>query len=355
MLRLAIEPDEADPEAEVRNGWWGLLRALLGPRGTLAALTAASVLVLSLLVVVGVPSRLSAWVHERPEYSWTLDEVILDPPPPPWLPGGRGALIEAVSDTLSESVDGSSIGFPLEALDRAFRRARWVDGVDSIRRSYPDRVTVSLRYQGRPVALAHLPGPGGEADHFIDESGTILAESTGAALGDLGLLIRLEGIAPPPSTFPGSPWTLPDAPSDPNPVALAASRLAAFLLEQVDAQGMPTTRDGRPVRILKIQPLNREDAISTFLAESGGTDPDQDQIRQTQLRWLYVLIAMPDGKDFWVCWRSHPGAEVSDLEPDSDEKMAMLRQWLSRRDTHSRFDDGALYFKPQGPEWRPRL
>ncbi|QDV37074.1 cell division protein FtsQ/DivIB [Tautonia plasticadhaerens] len=356
MLRLAIESDE-QPELEpgARPGWWGLLRALLGPRGTLAAVTAASVLALSVLVVLGVPTRLSAWVHARPEYAWSVDEVVLDPPPPPWLPGGRDALLDAVSGTLSDSVDGSSIGFPLDALERAFRRARWVDGVVSVRRSYPDRITVSLRYQGWPVALAHLPGPGGMADHFIDESGSILAETSGAALRDLGPLIRLQGIEPPPTTFPGSPWALPDAPSDPNPVALAASRLAGFLLREVSSQGMPTTRDGRPVQILKIQPLNRDDAVSTFLAESGGTDPDEDQVRQTQLRWLYVLVAMPDGKDFWVCWRSPPGAEDPEREPDSAEKMAMLRQWLSRRDTYEPFLPGALYFKPQGPEWRGRL
>jgi hypothetical protein len=191
-------------------------------------------------------------------------------------------------------------------------------------------------------------------DHFIDESGVILAESSGAGLEEFGPVIRLEGIEPPPSTFPGSSWTLPESPADPNPVALAASRLSAFLLEQVAVHGMPTTRDGRPIQFLRIQPLSQDDAIAEFQKATGqpNESPSLEQIRETQLHSLYVRVGMPNGNDFWVYWRSAPGSDRAVDEPAPTEKLAMFREWLSRCDPLARFPKGALYFHQQGPVWK---
>jgi hypothetical protein len=195
-------------------------------------------------------------------------------------------------------------------------------------------------------------------DHYIDESGVILAESSPEALDDFGPVIRLEEIEPPPSTFPGSSWTLPDSPSELNPVALAAARLASFLIGQAEDQGMPTTRDGRPVQFLRIQSLRRDDAIAEYRWMTGqpDADPTPEQIRQTQRSRLYVRVGLPNGRDFWVLWQNAPGSPREQGEPDALEKMAMFREWLSRRDPRSPFsDDGALCFdQQQGPQWKHR-
>jgi hypothetical protein len=333
MHRLAIEADDPLANAQ-RGGWKALLLGLLGPRGTLAAAVAASVLGLSIVVVVGLPQRARSWVHDRPDYSWTIERIELDPPPPGWI---RSGLLSSASTPLRSYDRGSILDLDLGAVERAFKNLTWVERVRLVRRDYPDRLFVSLDYR-RPVAIAPVTSTetkdDGEREYvLVDRHGLILERlaidsEIGRAYAEE--LVHWSGLVDPTSVSAGHSWPSPDNPERPDPVALAAAELSAFLLDEAGRDGWPEDRSGRRIPFRKVHPLSE--------------DPGK----------FFISHKRPDGEVLWVVWGSPPGSEGQD-EPSASKKWAMLRDWVIGGGIDRPREPGALGFTDQGPEWLPAL
>ncbi|MEW4567111.1 hypothetical protein AB1L88_04520 [Tautonia sp. JC769] len=342
MLRLATDADEhTPPPAADRAAWLSLMVGVLGPRGTHAALVAVAVLGLSLLVVSGLPGRVRAWVHDRPEYDWAIAQISLDPEPPSWLRSGKRGVLSAVAEPLRAFDQGSVLDLDLGAVERAFKNVYWVERVRGIQRSYPNGVSVAVDYR-RPVAIAPIDPPdaaghpAGRDYLVIDRTGLILDRVP--VNSDSGRtfsteLVVLSGLSVPQTITIGQPWPRPD-PSDQlvqsDRAAEAAARLARFLLDQADRDGWPETRSGQTIPFRRIHPFQG--------------DP----------RKLYIYHQFADGRVLWVVWDAAPGAEGSG-EPTAIEKWEMLRNWISSGGIDRPLDQGALGFTTRGPVWLPPI
>src|SRR4051812_38455292 len=88
-----------DPSPAERFARWATATAPRRPAvsrlGLAAALTVGAV---GLLGYGGsqVVRLLVAWLHRRPEYQLPCRQIVLDPPPPPWIRTGRLGLLERV-------------------------------------------------------------------------------------------------------------------------------------------------------------------------------------------------------------------------------------------------------------------
>lgn len=341
MLRLATDADEQSPPSAHRAPWLSLMVGLLGPRGTHAAMVAVVVLGLSLLVVSGLPGRVRAWVHDRPEYDWSVAQIALDPAPPSWLRVGERGVLSAVAEQLQGFDPGSVLDLDLGAVERAFKNVFWVERVRGIERSYPNRVIVSLDYR-RPVAIAPLDPSAAETNPSRRDY--LVVDSTGLILdrlpvnSDLGRsfaseLVMLSGLKVPQDVTIGQPWPRSDSSesvSRSDPAAEAAARLARFLLDRSAEEGWPETRSGQMIPFRRIHPYQG--------------DP----------RKLYINHKLPDGQVLWVVWDSAPGSEGSS-EPSANEKWDMLRNWITSGGIDRSLDPGALGFTTRGPVWLPPI
>jgi hypothetical protein len=304
-------------------------------------MVAVVVLGLSLLIVSGLPGRVRAWVHDRPEYDWSVAQIMLDPEPPSWLRSGERGVLSAVAEPLRGFDQGSVLDLDLGAVERAFKNVYWVERVRGIRRSFPNGITVSLDYR-RPVAVAPIEpseeteNPAGRDYLVIDRTGLILDRLP--INSDLGRtfsteLVVLSGLTVPQAITIGQPWPRSDAPDQlvqSDQAAEAAARLARFLLDQAELEGWPETRSGQTIPFRRIHPFQG--------------DP----------RKLYIYHQLPDSQVLWVVWDAAPGAEGSS-EPTAEEKWDMLRNWIASGGIDRPLDQGALGFTTRGPVWLPPI
>jgi hypothetical protein len=189
-----------------------------------------------------------AWLHRRPEYRVKFADIALAPPPPPWIKGGRTALLEAIRDDRRHLESFSILDLDLDRLLTDVRRNPWVARADGAAKSYPDRIGLTLTYR-EPVALVQTgtgpPWP-------IDREGVALPRD-GLDASQAGPLVTIE--AEPPSTAPkpGVIWPGDDDDRGDRPGPHARVVRAARLAGRLKA-GLRPTEPGawRPesVRIL---------------------------------------------------------------------------------------------------------
>jgi hypothetical protein len=189
----------------------------------------ASIAILGLVVAAGTLARRSAseFLQRQPEYQLAFKEIALEPPPPAWYRGGTEGFLKRVREEAREEESFSVLGVDLARLDRAFRLYAWVEKVEQVTRSYPNRVVVRLAYR-EPVAVAHS---GDQAAVVVDRDGVILPRGE-IEWEAAGPLILIAGLPPPVDPRPGRFWKSGDAAKgtvQADERVLAAARLAAFL------------------------------------------------------------------------------------------------------------------------------
>ena len=321
MIGTAIGSDETTrpngtPGApDLVRGVTEHLDALLGLRGRRAAVAALGVLVLCLIVVSGLPTRLRAWVHDRPEYRLDADEIRLDPPPPLWLRHAHDRLIEPLSSILGAGGPASALDLDLGAIASVLKKVPWVEEVRSIRRRYPAGINVAIAYR-RPVALWTLeePDPHGvprTITFFIDARGVILDRIPPGDDVDpkaLPELIELSNLKAPAIEEPGTSWSRPgagDGTPVPDEAAMASAALAEFLLDRAAEEGWPVTPDGRTrCRPVSITPGNGKDE-----------------------RNLFVSLEGINNLEVWILWSEDPGRSPG-FGPDDRKRWRIFREWV---------------------------
>ncbi len=199
------------------------------------------------LVVVGGSSlsrSVVAWLHRQQDYRVRFADIVLDPPPPPWIEGGRPALLESVRDGRGHLETVSILDLDLDRLLTDVRRNPWVARADRAEKSYPNRVAVSLAYR-EPVALVRTAtGP----PIPVDREGVALPLD-GLDESKAGPLATIED--EPSSTPPGPglawPGDDPRARVSPHTRVVRGARLAGHLKDALRGVG---PRDWRPESIL---------------------------------------------------------------------------------------------------------
>lgn len=289
-----------------------------------------SVIALSLSILgliaalgLGVPSRVRGWVHGRPSYRWTTDSLILEPPPPGWIKSGASGLVQPVRPALARFDGGSSLDLDLAVVSRAFKHLKWIDQVDRVELVHSATTVVHLEYR-RPVAFARFPVKDreGESRELIIDREAVLLPTDEIDREALAYFLPITGLIAPSNSNPGVSWS-GNGDIEPDPIVLAAARLAAFLVSRLEDDGWPLDRDGKSWRIERIQ-------------VAGGASPR-----------IYLFAA--DGT--WTLW----DASTSPWTTDERELLArwqMLREWVARARPTATPGTGYVEFTDRGAEWR---
>lgn len=176
-------------------------------------LTAAAIAV----ALIGVPllRRCLPDLADRPEYQVTADDITITPVPK-WVPQ------DIVRDAMERAGFEESVSLLDDALSErlaaAFHTHPWIAGVRSVKKSFPTRVHVEVRYR-RPVALVE----GVDGYYPIDERSVLLPADgfTPAAVAAYPLIV---GVASVPMGAIGEEWG--------DPAVRGAAELAAVLLRE---------------------------------------------------------------------------------------------------------------------------
>jgi hypothetical protein len=178
------------------------VRRVALPRVALAALAASGVVVMVALLGSYALRFLPAYLHRQPAYQLRFQDIVLDPPPPPWYSGGSTAFLERVKAAHRQPEVQSMLDLDLERLGDVFRLDPWVAKVSRVESAHPNRVVVHLTYR-RPVAAV-----------IVDASRIVVLDGEGVVLSEkeidrraCGPLIQLNDIKVPPAVArPGQTW-----------------------------------------------------------------------------------------------------------------------------------------------------
>lgn len=293
--------DSADDDAR-----WPIARVRAAVAASLA------VLIPMILLSLGVPARLAAWVHAQPGYAFDPDALTLDPAPPGWIKLGASGLVHRATSGDRAFEGSSALALDLRSVYRAFRDLDWVERVERVERSYPNKLTIRLAFR-RPVAFAEYALPAADGtkvdrriSYTVDGRGFILPSGEELDRRSLPELLQIAGLKPPANANAGNAWAeagdepLPGSPTDRSARAEAASRLAAFIMGKVQAEGWPSSADGKPWRITQV-----------------------NLVRLPSDR-LHLLAS--DGR--WILWGEAPGLETPG-KPTADEKWRNLRDCIA--------------------------
>jgi hypothetical protein len=246
------EPPRAPSQRFVRAGESPGVRRLAFDRLGRALLVSLVFVALAAAGGSSVSRTVVAWLHRRPEYRVRFDDIGLDPGPPPWIKGGRAALLDAIRDDRKHLLSFSILDLDLDRLLTDVRRNPWVARADRAAKSYPDKITVALAYR-EPVALVQS-GTGPAVP--IDREGVALP-AEGLDLAKAGRLVMIEAEPTTTSPTPGLAWPGPDddRPDKPGPRArvLRAASLAGHLKAYLQAI-KPGEWSPESVRILVHEP-----------------------------------------------------------------------------------------------------
>ncbi|MBX6315339.1 MAG: FtsQ-type POTRA domain-containing protein [Isosphaeraceae bacterium] len=289
-----VEPPTA-PRSFAPVGAATALHRLATPRSAGAAL--AGVATLALLAAGW--AQAIGWLHDRPAYQARFGEIVLDPAPPPWIRSGAAGLLERVRERAKLPEPLPVLGLDLGEIRRAFaKHSPWVEAVERVERSYPNRLIVRLRYR-RPVAVV-WEGPGAEL--VLDREAVVLP---GRDLDRqaAGPLIEIQGLKPPLNAREGLTLGRADGTAEVETgerLARSAAKLAAFL-------------QGR----LADAPLAR---------------------RKAQVVMIHVCDGAPrlwakTGEDLWIAWGEAPGEETPG-NVLARTKWDLYRDWVERQDPY---------------------
>jgi hypothetical protein len=244
------------------------------------------------------------WLHRRPEYQLPFRQIVLDPPPPPWIRSGRTGLLVRVGAQARWPESLPVQDLDLRDLARDFRNhCPWVARLRhprGIERSYPNHLVVHLDYR-EPVAEVRFG-----SSSFVLDADAVILPADDLDRDVTGPLIQLDGLDPPSDGRPGRYWeTSADAPARPDPRAAAAARLAAFLKARARLEGPGGSPLSHPVAI----------------------NYDED----LGLLWLRSKLWVRGKDRIWVYWGEAPDAEAPG-RPTAAEKWTLLRDWVRRHD-----------------------
>ena len=262
----------------------------------LAGAAGAGLVVIGLIWVGGMwlVRSVTAWVESQPEHQIAFTEIILDPPPPPYIRTGAAGILHKVRSEARREERFSIPSIDLGELRKDFPRSPWVEAVPGIERSYR-ALAVRLVYR-KPVAVAEF-----EQDHVvvIDKDGVILPADD-IEWVEKGKKFLVRGIARPlilirsvnslASIRPGLPWKRADVLGDRDEQVLGAARLAEFLQRQSSV----TPGGKQAPEFVTIHP--DEETLRYFVQDQAGN---------------------------WVFWNQAPGAEPIG-EPTAEMKWKML-------------------------------
>ncbi len=294
---------------------WSRLARRVPPRLRRRLLIAALAILGAVAVAWLAWPPVRAWLHARPAYRLNFADVELDPPPPPWLTIGRQGLLDQIRR-------GAHLPEQLGALDvnpadlrRAFKNhSVWVARVGTIRRSFPNRLTVSLEYR-QPVARVAVDR---SSPPIVIDVEALVLPADQVTPSEIEALVPVQQLRPPPGLRPGRYWP-GDGPDEVDPAALALATLAAALRGWAE--------DDSPVKVAAI-------AVSA-------KDPRAD------------LLFVKTREGVWVRWGPPPGAEPPGT-PDATAKWAMLNDWARGHDLRTLVAPrDYLEFGPDGVVRRP--
>jgi hypothetical protein len=204
--------------------------------GRVGRVVVLGIIVTSLLVVGGssVSRTLVAWLHHQPEYQLRFADIEIEPPVPPWIKGGRKALLENIQAGRKALDSFSALDIPLEQIRNAFHLNPWVSSTDRVVRTFPNKVTifVTLREPMARVSVAN------KSWFIVDREGKVLPEEE-VELSRLDLPVMIVLKTPPSSPpiagldWPGVQNT--ETSGSKSRVALSIS-LARFLRDRMSAE-----------------------------------------------------------------------------------------------------------------------
>ena len=272
-------------------------------------------IVVALIVIGGstLSKSVVTWLHRRPEYQTSFAVIELDPPPPPWIKGGRSLLLESIRAGRDSLLSFSALDLDLDALLADFRLNPWILRADRAETHHPNRIVVRLVYR-EPVAIVVLLD---NTRYTIDAEGVVLSRGEIDFLRS-GPLLEIHATNPPEEPKPGLSW--PTSASERRAgrgdrVAVAA-RLAGFLKTKSDRLPKP--------------PATQPDRRTRMFTNHG--------------RELWVVF--PD--ETMVCWTRFDSS-VDPTEPSDAEKWDRLEvRAASPRGLRSAFPRGFFDFESGG-------
>jgi hypothetical protein len=236
------------------------------------------------------------WLATRDRYRCAFRDIELTPSPPPCIKRGREGLLEDVRNRAGFPHDLDVLAVDLTALRKAFaHHSPWVLEVKRVRRLYPNRISVELRYRVPVIeVVGTVPRPRLLA--LIDEEAVVLPFDD-VERSEAGPLYRVEVTQIPRGLRTGLAWTTtanaPDL-TQPDPLMREFARLAAFVKRR---------NADNPMEAIPLERLVYYDRIGLFLVASGNR---------------------------WVRWResvvSLPGATLAD-----ERKWALLQAWMKNQ------------------------
>lgn len=250
--RLAIEGAAAPPPHRLLSR-----RRLIRVSGLgLACLVA----VVGLIWAWGATHR---WLVRLEPYQCRFQDLRLDPPPPPWIKAGTEGLLASIRQRagLPEVIETQAID--PRVLRRAFaNHSPWILEVGRIRRTYPNQLTLELKYREPVLEVRDTASGGARRIALLDAEAVVLpADETDLAAA--GPLIRVETANPPRGLRVGLAWPVPaDAPdlTRPDPAMAEVAQLAAFLKNR-----NPT----RPPSVPSIKVIQRFPGVGLCLEAEG--------------------------------------------------------------------------------------
>jgi hypothetical protein len=283
------------------------VRRLAPSRLALALLgMSAGFVVLALIFSNGLRSA-RHWLHGRPEYQARFSAIELDPAPPAWFAGGAAGFLERAREVVAPHRESFSVlDVPAQDLKRGFGLYCWVERVNRIAASHPNRLRVQLEYR-TPVAVPYgFPGV------VLDRHGVVLpAKDVEPAYLERLIPIKIPKPTQENAPPPGEVWKRVVEPGGRPRVDEGVVRAAALADFVLDAR---RTETGVPVKCISI---------------------DGNRL------WLMCT------PEVWVRWCESAENGKSGRSEDS-AKWAMLREWFQTRGARQVVDPDYLEVSKDG-------
>jgi hypothetical protein len=226
-----------------------------------------------------------------PEYSVTLDKIIVTPQPA-WIHADVKAEVLRSADATRLNLREPKL---VEELAAAFAMHPWVAKVVQVRKSFPARIDVQLEYR-RPVAAVEVASKNEPGLLFVDAAGVLLP-SADFAQGQAKDFLRIAAGRETPAGVYGTAWG--------SERIAGAARIAAVWEgtgNREQETGGKNNKRWQRLKLYRIVPL-----------EATGGELSYELRTQGDVR---------------IVWGAAPGSESS-AEPSSEQKMALLEEYVA--------------------------